>query len=124
MRRNLLPRAVKGKWRLLQQSPLVDHVSDLDLEMRAVVTLGERAARKVTADGTVILASLACTYTCTPSLIFLSFRCSNTPFKSSPFVGNLGSFCPNIYASLQNSVLSAYVVFFFFLSQMFLSRMC
>lgn len=82
--------------------------------MRAVVRLGERAARKVTADGTVTLASPACTYTCTPSLIFLSFRCSNTPFKSSPFVGSLGSFCPNIYASLQNSVLSAYVVIFFF----------
>lgn len=82
--------------------------------MRAVVRLGERAARKVTAGGTVILASPACTYTCTPSLIFLSFRCSDTPFKSSPFVCSLGSFCPNIYAFLKNSVLSAYVVFFFF----------
>lgn len=78
MRRNLLPRAAKGKWRLFQQSPLIDHVSDLDLEMRAVVRLGERAAGKVTADGTGILAGPACTYTCTPSLIFLSFRCSDS----------------------------------------------
>jgi len=89
-----------------------------DLEMRAVVRLGERAARKVTARGVVILAGPACTYTCTPSLIFLSFRCSDTPFKSSPFVCNLGSFCPNIDAfkkkKTKNSVLSAYVVVFLF----------
>ena len=75
--------------------------------MRAVVRLGERAAGKVTDGGTMILASPACTYTCTPSLIFLSFRCSHTPFKTSPLVCDLGSFCPNIYAFLKNNILSA-----------------
>lgn len=97
-----------------RQSPLIDHVSDLDLEMRAVGRLGVRSARKVTDGGTMFLASPACTYTCTPPLIFLSFRCSHTLlFESSPYVCNSGSFCPNIYAFLKPVSSVAYVVIVF-----------
>lgn len=107
-RRNLISRAVEGKWRPV--SSVSSHWPCFRIRPRNV-SCGEawwEISKNVTAGGTMLLASPACTYTCTPSLIFLSFRCSNPPFESSPSVCHLGSFCPNIYAFLKpmSSVLT------------------